>query len=196
MNLLIDDVEKKADEELLPLSADHPDLFEIIVGRYEDAFLRKAESILRKKEDAEDVVQEAFVKIYLNAKRFKIQEGASFKSWGYKILINTCLTKAKRLGKERGRTAVDDDPEFMEHLPDSSVPAFESRRLDIDEFLSVTSKIPVIFSRLLHQSVVEGKSSDQIAAAEGITVGAVRTRLHRAKKEFQKVHSSFKDIDN
>jgi RNA polymerase sigma-70 factor (ECF subfamily) len=189
-----EDVRSKSDEEILILSAGAPAAFEVLVDRYEDAFVRKAESILRRREDAEDVVQEAFVKIYLNARRFKVQEGASFKSWGYKILINTCLTKAKKLSKERGRTAFDDDPEFMEHLPDTSGPVSESRRLDLDEFFSVVSRIPVVFARLLKQSVVEGKSSEQIAAEEGVSVGAIRTRLHRAKKEFQKVSSKMKSV--
>lgn len=194
MSTLLDEVEVRSDEEILALSADSPDLFEIIVDRYEAAFLRKAESILRKKEDSEDVVQEAFVKIYLNARRFKVQEGASFKSWGYKILINTTLTKAKKLGKERNRTAIDDDPEFIEHLPDTSFSTTEEKKLDTDEFLSIASRIPVMFARLLKSSVVEGKSSEQIAKEEGVTVGAIRTRLHRAKKEFQKVSSKMKSV--
>ncbi len=196
MSINLEEAREKGDEEILALSPDSPELFEVLVDRYEDAFIRKALSIVRKREDAEDIVQEAFVKIYLNARRFKVQEGASFKSWGYKILINTTLTKAKRLTRDRGRTAIDDDPEFMEHLPDASFPVNESRRLDLDEFMSVVSRIPVVFARLLKQSVIEGKSSEQIAAEEGISVGAVRTRLHRAKKEFQKVNAEFHEKTN
>jgi len=177
------------DEVILARSADTPALFEVIVARYEDAFLRKAHTILRRKEDAEDAVQEAFVKIYLNARRFKVQEGASFKSWGYKILINTCLTKVKRVSRDLSRVAIDDDPDFIEHLPDTSFPKNERRRLDIDEFLSVVSRIPVTFARILKLSVLEGKSFEDIAATEGVSVGAIRTRLHRAKKEFKKVSS-------
>jgi RNA polymerase sigma-70 factor (ECF subfamily) len=190
MNISFEEAHNLADEEILADSVKNPDIFEVIVTRYEDAFLRKARTFLKRQEDAEDTVQEAFVKIYLNAGRFKVQEGASFKSWGYKILINTCLTKATKLTKERGRTVFDDDPDFMEHLPDSSTVALEDRRLDLDAFLSVISRIPVVFARLLKQSVIEGKSSEQIAHEEGVSVGAVRTRLHRAKKEFQKVNST------
>ena len=149
--------------------------------------------MLRRREDAEDVVQDTFVKIYLNAKRFKVQEGASFKSWAYKILINTSLTKAKRMSREWNRTVIDDDPEFMESLPDTNINKHEYKRLDIDEFLSIVSRLPVIFARLLKLSVLEGRSSEQIAKEEGVSVGAVRTRLHRAKKEFQKINSSMKN---
>ena len=191
-DILSTESEAKSDEEILALSLDSPSLFEILVDRYEEALLRKAQSILRRKEDAEDVLQDTFVKIYLNAGRFKIQEGASFKSWAYKILINTCFTKAKRLSRDRGRAVIDDDPEFMEQFPDLSVPTTEERRLDVDEFLSVISRIPVTFARVLKLSALEGKSFGQIAKDEGVSVGAIRTRLHRAKKEFKKASSAMK----
>ena len=190
---LLENGRESADEEVLALSVDNPAYFELLVDRYEEAFLRKALSMLRRREDAEDVVQDTFVKIYLNAKRFKVQEGASFKSWAYKILINTSLTKAKRMSREWNRTVIDDDPEFMESLPDTNINKHEYKRLDIDEFLSIVSRLPVIFARLLKLSVLEGRSSEQIAKEEGVSVGAVRTRLHRAKKEFQKINSSMKN---
>ena len=92
------------DQELLQLSLKRPAVFEVLVSRYEDAFLRKANSVLHNNEDSEDVVQETFTKIYLNAGRFQPQEGASFSSWAYKILINTCYTfhqKRKKIGGKR-----------------------------------------------------------------------------------------------
>src|SRR3989344_3515123 len=100
----------RRDEEILYASVKRPRFFEVLVDRYTDPFHNKVRGIIGNREEVDDIVQEAFVKIYLNARRFKVQEGASFKSWAYKILINTCLTKAKKLGKERGRTAFDDDP--------------------------------------------------------------------------------------
>src|SRR3989344_1239857 len=83
--------EQHSDEELLAVSVAHPSLFALLVRKYEAAFLRKALSIVREQEEAEDIVQEAFTKIYLNAKKFAPQEGASFSSWGYQILIKTPL---------------------------------------------------------------------------------------------------------
>ena len=77
------------DEEILAASLEKPAFFKILVDRYQEAFLRKALSILRRQEDAEDIVQETFVKIYFNGKKFKKMEGIEFKSWAYKILINT-----------------------------------------------------------------------------------------------------------
>jgi RNA polymerase sigma-70 factor (ECF subfamily) len=79
------------DAEILQQSRDNPALFEVLVERYEEAFLRKARYILKDDEKARDVVQDAFVKIYLNAARYQPVPGASVKSWMYKVLVNLCF---------------------------------------------------------------------------------------------------------
>src|SRR5262245_59938532 len=93
------DHKQLADAELLALSIEKPAYFEEIVARYQRAFVRKAVSILRDDNDAYDAVQETFVRIYTAARRFKPQEGASFSSWAYKILVNQCYTAYKKKHK-------------------------------------------------------------------------------------------------
>ena len=77
---LLDDaeikLEEQADEEVLRRSIKKPAFFAVLIDRYEDAFLRKAESIVHNREEAEDIVQEAFAKIYQYAGRFVTVEGA------------------------------------------------------------------------------------------------------------------------
>src|SRR5581483_8240135 len=96
--------QEASDEEVLIASRQNPDLFGILVDRYEAAFLRKAKSILYSPEDAEEMVQDAFTRIYLYGHRFKAQPGASFSSWGYAILTRLCFTRYQKLKRERGRT--------------------------------------------------------------------------------------------
>ena len=67
-------ITEQKDEVVLERSMEHPALFRILVDRYQDAFLRKAESIIHSREEAEDIVQETFTKIYFNARRFKTVE--------------------------------------------------------------------------------------------------------------------------
>ena len=58
---------------------------------------------MKRKEDTEDTVQETFVKIYLNAKKFKKEKtGDSFKNWAYKILINCAISRYGKLKKNAG----------------------------------------------------------------------------------------------
>ena len=114
------------DEKVLVASLSHPSLFAVLVRKYEEPFLRKAMGIVRSPEEAEDIVQEAFTKIYLNASKFKKQEGASFSSWGYRILINTALThyqKRKREGKVRAEL----DEEIWALIPDKNLRQFEKK---------------------------------------------------------------------
>src|SRR3989338_4308050 len=85
------------DEEILFASLEKPALFRVLMVRYEQAFLRKAKSIVYQEEDAEDVVQDAFTKIYFNAGKFKKRPGIEFKSWAYKILVNTAINKYHNL---------------------------------------------------------------------------------------------------
>lgn len=185
-----EETERWSDEEVLAASLSAPNLFALLVRRYEAAFLRKAVSIVRNREEAEDVVQEAFTKIYLNAGRFKKQEGASFSSWGYKILINTALTHYAR-AKKRGASVIDLDEEIWVLIPDRDLRQFERKELT-DEIASVLSHMPDIFARALTAFFLEGKTQEEIARAEGVSVGAIKTRVHRAKREFERVYETFR----
>lgn len=147
--------------------------------------MRKARSIVHNEEAAEDIVQEAFTKIYLNAKKFKTVEGASFSSWGYRILINTALTQYARR-KRRGEVVVELDEEIWNLIPDKNLRQFEKREL-MDEVSSVLSRMSPVFAKALTTFFLEGKSQEEMADAEGVSVGAIKTRVHRAKKEFKKV---------
>ncbi len=185
-------VSEIADEDLLTQSVAHPSLFVNIVRKYEAAFLRKAISIVRSQEEAEDIVQEAFTKIYMNASKFQKQEGASFSSWGYRILINTALTHYAKSKKE-GAVRADLDEEIWNILPDKNLRQFE-KKVAMDEVASILSRMPVPFARVLSSFLIDEKTQEEIANQEGVTVGAIKTRVHRAKKEFKKVYESLKTI--
>jgi RNA polymerase sigma-70 factor (ECF subfamily) len=176
----------RSDEEILATSLSHPSQFALLVDKYEDAFMRKALRILRSPEECEDAVQEAFTKIYMYAPRFKVQEGATFSSWGYKILINTCLTKYQKRKKEAG-ARVELDPEFYEMLPDG-VDTKGERELR-DEVASVLVRMPESFARALTRHFIDGKPHEEQASEEGISEGAIKTRVHRAKREFKKIYT-------
>jgi RNA polymerase sigma factor (sigma-70 family) len=180
--------EGMSDERVLTASVKHPSLFALLVRKYEEAFLRKAISIVREREAAEDVVQEAFTKIYLNAKKFKVVEGAQFSSWGYRILINTALTHYARR-KRRSGAEFGLDEEIWALIPDKNLRQFEKKELQ-DLVASVLSRMPEPMSRALSLFFIEGKTQEEIAKTEGLSVGAVKTRVHRAKKEFKKVYET------
>jgi len=172
-----DALEGKPDEEILALSVSHPSLFAVLVRKYEEPFLRKAMSIVRGREEAEDVVQEAFTKIYLNAKKFKVVEGAKFSSWGY--------ARAKR----RGNAEFGLDEEIWALIPDKNLRQFE-RKVLLDEVASVLSRMPASLAKALGMFFLEGRTQEEIAKTEGLSVGAIKTRVHRAKAEFKRIHET------
>ncbi len=176
------------DEELLARSVRHPSLFALLVRKYEAPFMRKALSIVRQPEAAEDVVQETFTKIYLNAARFQKQEGASFSSWGYRILINTALTHYQKR-KRRGEMVAQLDEEIWALIPDRQLRQFEKSELQ-DLVASVLSRMPKVMSRALSSFFIEGKTQEEMARTEGLSVGAIKTRVHRAKKEFRRIYET------
>lgn len=184
---MTEDCNTLSDEEILQLSIKKPSVFEVLVRRYQAPFLRKAHRILHHNEDAEDAVQEAFTKIYLNAGRFIPQEGATFSSWGYKILVNTCYTfYQKRKKTFEGRTQLDDEIFY-------NLSGKENERKEIelrDMAASLLAHLPKHMHRVLHLHFIMGYRQQEIAEMTGEKVGAVKTRIFRAKEELRKVYAA------
>lgn len=177
--------EALSDKDVLSRLPGEPDLFRLIVRRYEAAFMRKALSILRVPEDAEEVVQDAFTRIYLYADRYERQEGATFSSWAYTILTRLAFTRYQAMKKRRA-AAVPLDPEVYESIRDTA---------DFVEELSIKSEVtaalaslPETASRVLRLQFLEGKTQEETAEAEDSTVSAVKARVHRAKKLFKETY--------
>lgn len=185
--MLLDDsqvIEELSDEEVLEKSIKHPSLFSILVDRYQAALLRKAESVVHSSEEAEDIVQETFTKIYFNARRFKPVAGASFKSWAYKILMNTTFTHYQKL-KRKGATQTELDPELYETFKD---PVDRSNEDSMRDFVaSFLARMPAQLARPLQLHFIDEYSQKEIAEMEGTSVSAVKTKIYRAKREFQKL---------
>ncbi len=177
-----DDARALTDEEVLLRSTAEPWIFAVLVERYQDAFLRKANAILRNQLDAEEVVQDAFTKIYLNAHRFSPQEGAKFTSWAYRIVMNTAFTRYQKKIKE-GQRFQNIDPEFEEFVADQSVKVETIERTDAIE--RVLTRLPGHFVAVLRLHYLERWSHQDIAEKTGENVGTIKARIHRAKAAFR-----------
>ncbi len=178
------DVNALGDAEVLARSRSEPELFAVLVRRYEAPFLRRARTILRSPEDAEEVVQDAFTKIYLYADKYQPQEGASFSSWAYTVLTRVAFTRYAARRREWGRVA-ELETEHYESLPDERAEFLEDLSIR-DEVIAALAKLPETAARVLRLQFIEGKSQEEIAASEGLSIPAVKTRVHRAKKLFKR----------
>lgn len=172
-----------SDEAILSRSVKEPSLFGILLDRYQEPFMRKARSIVRNEEDAEEVVLDAFTKIYLNANRFVAVPGATFSSWAYRILMNTAFTRYQKRVKE-GQRFINIDSEFEQMLGERSLHSgFEEDRDIIERILA---SMPGHLSQVLRLHYLERWSQEDIADQSQESVGAVKARIHRAKALFRR----------
>ena len=167
------------DSEVLTASLDDPSLFAVLVDRYQRPFLRLAYGVVRQQEEAEDIVQEAFCDIYRNARKFHTQEGASFKSWAYRVVLNKAISHYRKLKKERERfTALE--PAHYENLGVSERLSEElDRQMTVERLLS---QLPPDLERIVTAYYVDDKSYADIAAGEDISLSTLKMRLFRAKR--------------
>ena len=178
-------IKNLSDEELFAKSQKQPSLFGEILTRYQDAFMRRAMRIVRSEEESEDVVSEAFSKIYRKADLFAARGSGSFKSWAYTVLINTALTHHQKTKRAR---EVELSEEMEDVLPDLKALASREQRDLGDYIVSVMDRMPEHLSSVLSRFFLEGKSQQEIADEDGISVGAVKTRIYRAKEAFRKIN--------
>ena len=175
------------DEEILRASLDEPAIFEILVQRYQEPLLRAAMRVVRGREEAEDIVQEAFVKMYKNSGKFQKMEGIEFKSWAYKITINTAITHYRKL--KRGEFLAEDPSIFESPKEDREV--FDTRfslAADAKTVVSeVLTKLPEHLRSVLGRYYLQDQSYKTIAQEENISIPTLKMRFFGAKKLFRKL---------
>ena len=172
------------DEVVLQSAQERQGLFGILIDRYQPPFLRLAMRVVRDRTEAEDVVQEAFIKIYRYARRFKKGEDRKFSSWAYKIVLNTAITHYHKVKKKEWLI-----PEGVDPTVDEAHIQFKEVMLDreTEEVVrSVLEAMPEDLGVLLKAYYLEDKSYKTIAASEGISAGALKMKLFRARKLFKK----------
>jgi RNA polymerase sigma-70 factor, ECF subfamily len=186
-----DDREATSDETLCRRIAARDDAaFDLLVARYQGRAYRLAWSLLRNAEDARDVSQEAFIRVWEAAERFR--GDARFSTWFYRILVNACLDH-KRRGRWWTRLVTRDadrdaDASLVEQQPapgpdpgDQVSEAQTMARLwTAVHRLSAQQRAAVILYAQEHLSTAE------IAEVLRVAEPTVRVHLHRAVAALRK----------
>lgn len=161
--------------------------FEVLVLRHEREFLRAAWAILSDEAAAYDALQTAFLKIYRKLDSFR--GDASFKSWGYRIVVNCALSRIRK-HKRRQEVALDEVGPAAEEPTESPAHAVgwamaaeqaaqnaELRGRIVAAVADLEPKYRTVF--VLHE--LEGLELDEVADIIGLSRGGAKTRLHRAR---------------
>jgi len=188
----------KDDEPTLVAAAKAGDVsaFETLVNRYERRIFRLSQNITQNKEDAEDAMQEAFLKAYEHLGEF--QGNSRFYTWLVRIAVNQALMKLRR--RRPNVVSLDEEVDTGEDLIPREVedwgPSPEERygQTELGQILSnAVADLDPSFRIVFQLRDIEELSTEETAEALGLSVPAVKSRLLRARLKLrQKLNRHFK----
>lgn len=188
----------KDDEGVLVAAARSGDMaaFEALVNRYERKIFRLAQNITQNREDAEDVMQDAFLKSYAHLGDF--QGDSRFYTWLVRITVNEALMKLRK--RRPNQVSLDDSFETEDDLMPREIedwgPTPEQRfaQTELHGILSeVIADLDPAFRVVFLLRDVEDLSTEETAKLLGLSVPAVKSRLLRARLKLRhKLNKYFK----
>lgn len=158
-----------------------------------DALYRTALRMTRNPSDAEDLVQEAYLRAFRSLHQFT--EGTNLRAWLFRILTNTYINEYRRRQRRPSNASLDDLEEFYlyDHLIDSRVQPPDERpedvvleSLTVENVIQSIEALPEEFRQVVLLADVEGFSYREIAEIVDIPVGTVMSRLFRARRRLQR----------
>lgn len=156
------------------------DAFESVYDTYKNYVYSLAWRVLQNSHDAEEVVQDVFLKVYKKAASFK--GNASLKTWIYRISVNAALTRLKKKRTIAGRISNVVD---LAVFRDKKSTAGDQARDFADELLR---RLPEDQRMCLVLKEIEGFNYEEIAELTNIPAGTVKSRVSRAKQFLREVY--------
>jgi RNA polymerase sigma-70 factor (ECF subfamily) len=168
--------------------------FEELVNRYERKIFRLGMNITQNREDAEDVMQDAFLKSFQNLDQF--QGNSRFYTWLVRIAVNEALMKLRK--RRPNQVSLDepltgDDDSFFREIEDWG-PSPEQRfaQTELNEILTqVIGELDPIFRVTFLLRDVEEISTEETAEILGISAAAVKSRLLRARLKLRQMLNKY-----
>ena len=155
--------------------------FALLVERHKAKAMTLALRILKNREDAEEALQDSFVRAYHGLSSFEWK--SSFSTWFYRIVYNTCASAAgKRSRMYPVSIQEEEDGSSTEIVSDELPPDI---KLESDEFSSIVheevEKLPVVYGSTFTLFVIQEMSYEEIVRVTGLPLGTVKARLFRAR---------------
>lgn len=187
-----DQASREADTELLRAVIDgDATAYRGLVEKYQQRVYSMVYGMLRNREDARDVTQEAFVKAYQNLHSFRLE--SSFYTWLYRIAMNLAIDFVRKR-KRRKTTSFEEDIAAREgdgtiaeiHHSDSPSRSLERKQL-YARIMDAIDKLPEDQRQVVLLRELEGLSYKEIADVMDIPEGTVMSRLFYARRKLQQL---------
>ncbi|MHB8870882.1 MAG: RNA polymerase sigma factor [Candidatus Doudnabacteria bacterium] len=163
-----------SDEEIVEkIRLQDQELYSVIMERYQTKLLRYAVSLIKDEHRAADVVQEAFIKAFVNLNGFNSKK--KFSSWIYRIVHNEAINLIKKYQKEI---------QVPENIDFKSKENLEQDFADKEIVAKVEQcfeKMPLVYGEPLRLYYIDEKSYGEISDILRLPMGTVATRINRAK---------------
>lgn len=173
------------DEKIInQIIAGDSNAFSVLVDRYKDLVFTLSLKMLKNREEAEEVAQDTFIKVFKSLSKFK--GDSKFSTWIYKVTYNSCLDRLKKNKKEQLKVAIDEYTEHQVKTIDNALENMveEERQQAIKACLEL---LPPDDSFLLTLYYFEGQSLDEIAKVVGLTANNVKVKLFRSRKKLTSI---------
>ncbi len=180
------------DEELAIRCSEHvAGCMDELVGRYEQRVRDCARRMSLDRQDAEDAVQEIFLRMVSSLPRF--QGKSAFATWMYRLSHNTCIDAFRKgiRDKEHRLTTVpqDEQEDPLDHL----VARFGDPEAELEATIQecylgqALAGLPESYREIVHMRLGEGRSNEEVARLLGTTVDSVKSKLRRARKHLREL---------
>jgi RNA polymerase sigma-70 factor, ECF subfamily len=161
-------------------------LFELLMRRYNERVYRAARSIVRDEQEAEDVMQQAYVNAFTHLRQFNAS--AQFSTWLTRIAINEALARVRRRGRYE---AFDDEVSNVESFMSSNPVENPERQAFAGELRALLEgaidRLPDGMREVFILREVEGLSTSEVAQSLGVSEDVIKTRLSRGRSALRRV---------
>ena len=149
--------------------------FRLLYDRYKRTFMLVCRRYFRRRQDAEDMLQEGFVSIYKDLRQFDASKG-KFQNWSKRVVINTCLQKLRK------KTVLDDFDDIAESAYGIGIAPEVINKLNLEELTSVIHKLSPGQKLVFNLYVIDGYTHKEISEMLNISTSTSKTQLMKAKK--------------
>jgi len=186
MNMLDkDNCADKTDEEIVALTIENQDFFSCLVDRYSEKLTRYIMRISAStREDAEDLLQEIFVKAYRYLNDF--DQSLKFSSWIYRIAHNQVISQWRKMKSRPQVIKFEADEDFLKFIANDEDLALDTeRKFEGEEVRELVDALDEKYREVLILKFIEGKDYKEISDILQKPLGTVATLINRAKKQLK-----------